>query len=251
MEDAVAERWSRVAEEWDAHWGRVAVPAWRAVVEATGIAAGSTVLDVGCGAGGFLVFVSRKGGTPSGIDPAAGMVRLARTALPGVDIRLGSAERLPWPDDAFDVVTAFNSLQFSVDRPAALAEASRVAVPGGLIAVANWAETTLNELERIEDAVSRAGGEEPTPDDPLRLAGGLERLMADVGLRVVDSGIVAVPWSVPDDEALVRGILFGETDEVMRRLAATVVDAAQPYRTLGGGYSLMNAFRWAVARAPA
>lgn len=251
MNDAVAERWSRVAEEWDEHWGRFAVPAWRAVVDATGVTAGSRVLDVGCGAGGFLEFVARRGGLPAGIDPAAGMVRVARAALPGIDVRVGPAEQLPWPDDAFDVVTAFNALQFSDDQPAALAEAARVAVPGGLIAVANWAETTLNELERIEDAVSRAAGEEPTPDGPLRLAGGLERLFADAGLRVVDSGLVAVPWAVPDDDRLVRGILFGEDDEVIRLRAATVIEAAQPYRTLGGGYSTMNAFRWVVARTPA
>lgn len=250
MNEAIAERWSRVAEEWDEHWGRFAMPAWRAIAEATGITSGSRVLDVGCGAGGFLEFVARHGAVPSGVDPAAGMVRLARRSMPGLDIREGAAEDLPWDDDSFDVVTAFNALQFSGDRQSALAEAARVTVPGGLIAVANWAETTLNELERIEDAVSHAAGEQPVPDGPLRVAGGLERVFAEAGLQVVDSGLVAVPWSVPDDDRLVRGILFGENDETIRSRAATVIEAAQPYRTLGGGYSTMNAFRWAVARTP-
>jgi SAM-dependent methyltransferase len=251
VDDAVAERWSRVAEEWNEYWGRFAMPAWRAIAEATGITAGSRVLDVGCGAGGFLGFVARHGAVPSGIDPAAGMVRVARASLPGLDVRVGSAEDLPWADHSFDVVTAVNALQFSDDQPAAIAEAERVVVRGGLIAVANWAETTLNELERIEDAVSLAANAQPVPDGPLRLAGGLERLFVDAGLQVVDSGLVAVPWSASDDDSLVRGILFDEDDATRRAHAATVIEAAQPFRTLGGGYSTMNAFRWAVARTRA
>jgi len=44
-------------------------------------------------------------------------------------------ETLPWPDDAFDVVTGFNSFFFSADLVGALAEARRVARPGGEVAM--------------------------------------------------------------------------------------------------------------------
>jgi SAM-dependent methyltransferase len=250
MDGADPDRWSAVAAGWAELWGGFAEPAWRAVAEASRIGPGSRVLDVGCGAGDFLAYLDRLGAHPAGIDPAPGMVERARSRVPGAEVRLGAAERLPWPDGHFDLVASFNALQFADDLPAALAELARVATPGGLVAVANWAEADRNDLSSIEDAVAAADGDQPPPDPEERRPGGLARLLEHGGLEVVSAGLVELPWHAPDDDTLVRAVLLGEDPTTMAAKAPTVIAAARPFHSHTRGYRLRNAFRFAVGRTP-
>jgi SAM-dependent methyltransferase len=256
MEDG----WSALAGEWSELWAGSAAPAHEALIEASAIHPGSRVLDVGCGSGEFLRALAERGAVVAGIDPAPGMVALARTVAPGADVRLGEAEDLPWPDGSFDVVTAVNALQFAVATVGALAEFARVLAPGGYVAVANWAEGALNDLDVIESAVARADGDLPDDDDDLpddgdltdgdlRRAGGLEAVLDEAGLEVVAAGLVAVPWRAADDATLVRGVLLGEDPSVQRDLAPVVLEAARAFRD-GAGYLLNNSYRFVVARGP-
>lgn len=250
MDGAEADRWSGVADTWSELWGSFSEPARAAIIFATGIRPGTRVLDVGSGAGQFVEQLERLGAVAAGIDPAPAMVNLAQRRVPGSDIRAGDAEHLPWPDRSFDVVTAVNALQFAEDTVDALTEFERVAVSGGFVAISNWAERARNDLDVIEQAIAAADGEDLRPDGDLRPAGGVEAVLAEAGLQVTESGLVATPWEVPDDETLVRGVLMGEDPTTIERLAPVVIDSAQPFRTASGGYRLMNAFRYAVARRP-
>jgi SAM-dependent methyltransferase len=240
--------WSALADGWAATWGRFATPAQEALISATEIGARSRVLDVGCGSGEFLSLLVSRGAVAAGADPATRMLELARLAAPTADLRPAGFDHLPWAAASFEVVTAINALQFADDTEDALAEAIRVTVPGGLVAVANWAEAARNDLNRIEEAVAASVGDDVAPDGELRVAGGLEELFVDVGLEVVSADLVLVPWQVPDDEALIRGVLLGEDAAGRAERAPVVLAAARPYRTAHGGYLLSNAFRYAVGR---
>jgi SAM-dependent methyltransferase len=242
--------WSGVAAEWSELWAPSAEPLWRIVADATGIVAGSRILDVGCGSGEFLAFAQGLGADAAGIDPAPGMVAIARTTAPGARVLEASVEELPWPDATFDVVTAINALQFADDTLDALGEMVRVAAPGGFVVVANWAEAARNDLNVIEAAVAELYGEEPALDGDLREPGGLEQLIADAGLELVAANVVDLPWRAGDDATLVRGILLGEDAAGIAAAAPTVTAAARPFRLGYGGYRLVNAFRYAVARTP-
>jgi SAM-dependent methyltransferase len=246
MDGGEPDRWSEVAAEWSALWGDVPRPVWEAVAKVAGIGPGTRVLDIGCGAGEFLAFAAGRRAVVSGADPAPGMVALARARVPGTSIEVAGFEDLPAPERPYDVATAFNALQFADDPAAALRSAAAVVVPGGRVAVANWAEAARNDLEAIETAVARAFGEEPVADDELRLPRGLERLFEAAGLRDVVAGVAQVEWTAADETGLVRGILLGEDQATVAELHATVIDAAAPYRRPDGGYRLRNAFRWAV-----
>jgi SAM-dependent methyltransferase len=250
MDGASEDGWSAVAEEWAELWGGLADPVRRSVLETTGVRAGSRVLDVGCGSGEFLAMLHASGADAAGVDPAPRMIDIARSLAPHADVRVGDAESLPWPDASFDVVTAFNALQFADDTDEALVELTRVVVPGGFVAIANWAEGARNDLDTVERALAEAAGDEPSPDGDLRTAGGLERLLADGGLELVRAELVAAPWEVRDDDSLVRGVLLGEDAAAMAAARETVIAAARPFRTPDGGYRLLNAFRCAVARVP-
>ncbi|MEL4320304.1 class I SAM-dependent methyltransferase [Leifsonia sp. YIM 134122] len=250
VDGADAGGWSQVAEGWAELWGSFADPARRAIIEAAAIGPGTRVLDAGCGSGEFVSLLASLGANVVGADPAPAMVALAREAGTGTgtEVVLADIEDLPFADAAFDVATAVNALQFADDTTAAVRELARVVRPGGIVAVSNWAEAALNDIDVVEAAIAQARDDEPYPDGPLRPAGGIETALAAGGLQVVDSGVVDVPWFASDEVTLVRGILLGEDADVMASLHAVIVAAAAPFRDVQGGYVLHNSFRWAVAR---
>lgn len=247
VDGADSDGWSQVASGWARLWGSLADPARVAIMNATGVERGTRVLDAGCASGEFLRALRDRGAQAVGADPAAEMVVLARTV--GGDVVVADLESLPFADDAFDVATVVNALQFAEETTTALRELDRVVRTDGLIAVANWAEGSLNDIDVVERAISDALDEEHLPDGPLRPAGGIEAAFASTGLEVVEAGIVETPWIARDEEMLVQGLLFGEDPGTIANLSSIVVAAAAPFRDDRGGFTLRNSFRWVVARA--
>ena len=102
--------WSALAEEWAALWAGSVEPARQALAGAAGIGPGTEVLDVGCGTGELLALLAARGARVAGADAAPGMVARARRTAPAADVRVADVAALPWPDAAFDVVSAVNVL---------------------------------------------------------------------------------------------------------------------------------------------
>ena len=59
------------------------------------------------------------------------MLEVARDRTPDADLRVGEIQALPYDDASFDVVTAFNSIQYAAD-PAAAVAVLRAAVAAGV-----------------------------------------------------------------------------------------------------------------------
>ena len=95
------------------------------------------ILDVGCGWGSWLLLFLSWGISPEGlfgIDILPERVKMARRRLPESEIVLGRAEKLPWPDDFFDLVfqfTVFSSVPSPPARTEIASEVWRVLKPGG------------------------------------------------------------------------------------------------------------------------
>jgi ubiquinone/menaquinone biosynthesis C-methylase UbiE len=115
----------------------------RSLVQWSGIHSGMKVLELGCGAGaltlddGLYAAVGREGSIVA-TDPSIGMLARARYKLQSyaaANVRFvhASAERIPFPDNTFDMVTGSLFLHFT-DIPAALKEIHRVLRPGGQFA---------------------------------------------------------------------------------------------------------------------
>ena len=68
------------------------------------------------------------------VEPVAGMASVLRAALPHVEVREGTAERLPVADGVARAVAVGQAFHW-FDGPAALAEMHRVLEPGGTLAV--------------------------------------------------------------------------------------------------------------------
>jgi SAM-dependent methyltransferase len=86
------------------------------------------ILDAGCGSGRTLDDLALLGAV-SGVDANAEAVELAR-ARGHRDVRVAPVERLPWPDETFDLVTCLDVVEHTDDDRAALAELHRVSRAG-------------------------------------------------------------------------------------------------------------------------
>jgi SAM-dependent methyltransferase len=101
---------------------------------------GRRALDVGCGPGALTAeLVARLGPSAvSAVDPSEPFVQAARERFPAVDVQLGSAERLPYGDDAFDLTLAQLVVHFMTDPVAGIGEMARVTHPGGVVGACVW-----------------------------------------------------------------------------------------------------------------
>ena len=115
---------------------------------------GKAVLDVGCGAGVDLARFARAGAHVTGVDIAQSAIDLAtanfeQQGLAG-DFRVADGERLPFPDDTFDIVFAHGVVQYTADPQRLVDECRRVLKPGGLAIVQVYNRVSwLNALSKV------------------------------------------------------------------------------------------------------
>ncbi|HKH22361.1 MAG TPA: methyltransferase domain-containing protein [Solirubrobacterales bacterium] len=113
-----------------------------ACVNAAGVTAGDTVLDVACGAGNATIPAAKTGAKTTGLDLTPELLEAGRRAAAeaGVEIEWveGDAEQLPFEDASFDAVMSVFGCMFAPDHQAAAAELARVLKPGGRLAVCAW-----------------------------------------------------------------------------------------------------------------
>ncbi len=127
-------------ETYDRFMGRYAAPLAVAFADALGVEAGQDVLDVGCGPGALTAELARRLGAEhvAAVDPSESFVEACRARNPGVDVKLGRAEEIPFTDGRFDAALAQLVYHFVSDPEGAAAEMRRVVRPGGLLAASVW-----------------------------------------------------------------------------------------------------------------
>src|SRR4029077_6161106 len=101
---------------------------------------GMQVVDVGAGSGVLTAELVHRGGAENvaAIDPSVKFVDALPDRYPGVDVRPGTAEQLPYPDGGFDAALAQLVVHFMADPMAGLREVGRVTKPGGAAAACVW-----------------------------------------------------------------------------------------------------------------
>jgi SAM-dependent methyltransferase len=102
-------------------WLQIAIPASRA-------------LDVGCGAGLSTAALAPLARSVVGIDTVPAMLAHRRSVAPRASFVVARAEQLPVTDDAFELVTAAGSINYT-DTQRFLSEAARVLKPDGVLVI--------------------------------------------------------------------------------------------------------------------
>jgi len=130
--------WAEVAEEWIA-WARAPDhdAFWKygsAFRDFVGNGKGEA-LDVGCGEGRVSRLLKELGYHVTAADPVARFVEAAQEMDSAHHYEVAAAAALPFEDESFDIVLAFNVLMDIEDVPAAVKEMRRVLKPSGSLIV--------------------------------------------------------------------------------------------------------------------
>lgn len=119
---------------------------------------GGAVLDVGTGPGVLLTEIARRRGDVrlTGIDLSDDMVARALNNVAGLGERVtahvADVARLPFPDDAFDLVVTSLSLHHWEDVEGAVVELARILRPGGRLYVYDFPAAPFGDVVATADA---------------------------------------------------------------------------------------------------
>jgi 2-polyprenyl-6-hydroxyphenyl methylase / 3-demethylubiquinone-9 3-methyltransferase len=133
----------------------------RHIPPATG--SGPTLLDVGCGAGLLAPHLAGRGYRHVGVDLSATAV--VQAADHGVIAVRGDVTRLPFRDEAFDVVVAGEILEHVKDFPTVIAESCRVLRLGGTLVIDTIADSWWGRFSSITVAERMPAGPPPRLHD--------------------------------------------------------------------------------------
>jgi predicted methyltransferase len=150
------------------------------ILDALGVAEGSTVADIGAGAGWFTIQLARRvgpNGTVYAQDVQRQMLeairrRVAREGLQNVQTRLGAGSKPNLPERTFDAILVVDVYD-AVDEPVPLLRNLAAALkPGGRLGIVNYKPGN--------------GGPGPGPDEGIRIdSATVERDASAAGLRVL------------------------------------------------------------------
>jgi SAM-dependent methyltransferase len=249
--------WGPRADDWADVQEGMSAALYESVLDTLNVRARMSVLDIGCGAGLYCRMAADRGAMVHGVDATAMLLGIARRRVPLADLRQADMEELPFSDDSFLVVTAFNVLPFAESPIAALREAKRVARPNAAVVMA---VTGMPEQVQTSGYLMAVGSLLPVkpagaPGFALSRDGALQDLARDAGLEPRRMTDVQCVLEYPDEATALRGLLSCGTavraiqaagDE---RVKGVVLKAIEPYRRADGGYRLTDTYRYLVAKA--
>ncbi len=230
----------------------IGAPAAKGLLAAAALQPGERVLDVACGTGVVTRAAAASVGSTGrvvGLDVNPDMLAAARKYAPAdaeIEWRQASAESMPLPDEAFDVVLCQMGLQFMSGKTAALGEMRRVLSDGGRFA-ANLPGPAPDLFTILIDALARRIGDQPAAfaravfslhdEDEIRA------LLQAAGFREVDVASSTARLDVAEPREFLWqyiastpiGAAVSQADNASRTaLEREVTDAWAPFRTDDG-----------------
>jgi ubiquinone/menaquinone biosynthesis C-methylase UbiE len=178
----------------------------RLIADGSKLEPGTRLLEIGCGVGAVLAVLGQEfpGVRLLGVDVEPAQLDFAREHLEraGVEatLRQGDALALPFEDASFDHVWMMWLLEHIPNAPAALREARRVLVPGGVITAIEvdystcHAEPSTPAMDALFRAMVAGMAASGWSDAGTRLPGWLR----EAGFRDIDEGERTFLWRDED-----------------------------------------------------
>ncbi|MGD9125898.1 MAG: class I SAM-dependent methyltransferase [Planctomycetia bacterium] len=131
----------------------------------------TAILDIGCGSGMLVKMISEQtqAARLCGLDHSSDMVMLSRKTCAELcnegraEFFTGSVSELPFADETFDLVTAFETIYFWPSIESDLREVWRVLQPGGTFLAVTESYDHPAFAERNQYCMDLAGGQTFTP----------------------------------------------------------------------------------------
>ncbi|HEU5064847.1 MAG TPA: class I SAM-dependent methyltransferase [Gaiellaceae bacterium] len=215
------------ADSYDRFMGRYSTPLAPQLADLAGVEVGQRAIDVGCGPGALTAELVRRVGADNvaAVDPSEPFVAAAKERHPGVDVRLATAEQLPFGDDEFDTALAQLVVHFMADPVAGLREMARVTRTGGVVAASVW--DLAGGRAPISPFWEAAREEAPNVVDESKLAGAREGQLTEVFAAAGLSDVEETTHSVE--------VEHGSFEEWWEPFTLGVGPAGAHYASLGRG----------------
>lgn len=218
MPDDTADVWA-IGDAYEPYVGRWSRLVAREFLAWLAAAPGARWLDVGCGTGALteVILGSAAPAQVQAADPSLAYIRYARSRLRDRRVTFLNADAQALPQSARSVDLAVSGLALNfIPRPdAALAEMTRVARIGGLVAAYVWDYAgEMQLMRRFWDAAATLDPRASELDEgrrfPVCHPAALEALFRGAGLHDVESRAVDVPTMFRDFDDYWRPFLGGQ-----------------------------------------
>ena len=146
----------------------------------------SSLLDVGCGAGDFMVAMRDLGWRITGVETDPRAADKARQR--GLDVRHGGLEEADFGDESFDAVTMAHVIEHVHDPDELLAECRRILKPGGTLVILTPNSASWGHRHFMRDW----RGLEPPRHLRIHNRSNLRRLLDRAGLQPRRVGTLAI-----------------------------------------------------------
>ena len=229
------------ADAYDAVVGRVTARVAEPLLDAVGITAGTSLLDVATATGHVAGAASARGVRAVGVDVSEEMLARARRLYPGVEFALGDAEELAFVDDTFDAAVAAFLLHHVPSPERVVAELARVA---SRVAVTQWDAGAADRPAKRRDRGSRSRADDRPTGRPLTGAARAQRGAAPPArkrgtgrhphrhgrLRRADARQRRAMEGVLDGSVNTRAIVLAQPPDVRKRIRDELERLIEPHR---------------------
>jgi len=234
MNRSAKEQFDRQAAHYNTQWNSWSAQTLNWMVEKANCRASDVVLDVATGTGFTAMAFAIHVASVTGIDVSPGMLNEARRRAQDLGVRNvvfeeAPAEKLPFGDASFDIVTCRIAAHHFINVACFVAECARVLRPGGRFLLV---DTTVPDED---DAAAKWQNAVEALRDPSHVENispsNWRRLVENAGLTVEEATDAGDGITIPLEDWIVKaGCTISQADEVRGMFAKAPASARKVFQ---------------------